>query len=480
MTTAVQTSSEPAVAGVPPDDLAPPVIWGHTPLGMHDRFWAGRRVAVVRPGDGLLSSDGPRLYLLIPDDLGVTFEFGNIARQFAWMMTKAARLRIVEKTSGEYAERVVAHGDRFGSIRRDYRARTRSTVQAWLTCDRRLAGRWAEAPDAREAHAMMKRATKKEGRLVVRAVGNVIDFRTAAPEHVMNLLLRAWRRPGETFKGLYEYDAGVWVHESSRIDPTARLVGPVWVGAGVDVPRDAVVVGPAILPDSRSRRVRVAPLSWEEMAMPRWQLIPRGIASLRRPSKRIFDIVFALLAIAFTLPLYPFIIAAIVLEDGWPVFFAHRRQTIRGREFPCLKFRTMCRDAERMKPALAAANACDGPQFFMPEDPRLLRVGRFLRRYQLDELPQFWNVLFGHMSVVGPRPSPDGENQFCPAWREARLSVRPGVTGLWQIRRTREPLTDFQEWIRYDLEYVMHQSLRLDLWVIRQTVLTVLFGRHGE
>src|SRR5690606_37334355 len=169
-----------------------------------------------------------------------------------------------------------------------------------------------------------------------------------------------------------------------------------------------------------------------------------------------------------------------MIEDGWPVFFAHRRQTIRGREFPCFKFRTMCRDAERMKAALAAVNACDGPQFFMQEDPRLLRVGRFLRRYQLDEPPQFWNVLLGHMSVVGPRPSPDGENQFCPAWREARLSVRPGVTGLWQIRRTREPLTDFQEWIRYDLEYVMQQSLRLDLWVIRQTVLSILFGKQGD
>ncbi|MFG0257714.1 MAG: sugar transferase, partial [Phycisphaerales bacterium JB043] len=88
----------------------------------------------------------------------------------------------------------------------------------------------------------------------------------------------------------------------------------------------------------------------------------------------------------------------------------------------------------------------------------------------------FWNVLLGHMSVVGPRPSPDKENQYCPAWREARLSVRPGVTGLWQVRRTREPETDFQEWIQYDLEYVQHQSWKLDLWIIIQTVRHIIGG----
>jgi lipopolysaccharide/colanic/teichoic acid biosynthesis glycosyltransferase len=134
----------------------------------------------------------------------------------------------------------------------------------------------------------------------------------------------------------------------------------------------------------------------------------------------------------------------------------------------------MRRDAEQLKAQLVAANQADGPQFFIERDPRLLRVGTVLRKFQIDELPQFWNVLLGHMSVVGPRPSPDKENQFCPSWREARLSVRPGVTGLWQIRRTRQPQTDFQEWIRYDLEYVQHQSLRLDIWIIMNTLNKVI------
>jgi lipopolysaccharide/colanic/teichoic acid biosynthesis glycosyltransferase len=193
-----------------------------------------------------------------------------------------------------------------------------------------------------------------------------------------------------------------------------------------------------------------------------------------RAFKRLFDICFSAAVLLCTLPLYPLIMLAIYREDGRPFFFAHARQTLGGRKFPCYKFRTMCRDAEGMKAQLVAANVADGPQFFIPDDPRLLRVGKLLRKFQLDELPQFWNVLLGHMSVVGPRPSPDKENQYSPAWREARLSVRPGVTGLWQVRRTREPLTDFQEWIRYDLEYVRHYSFARDMRIILETVRQML------
>ncbi|MBL4591715.1 MAG: sugar transferase [Phycisphaerales bacterium] len=191
------------------------------------------------------------------------------------------------------------------------------------------------------------------------------------------------------------------------------------------------------------------------------------------PARRIFDILFALCALALTLPLYPFIIAAIIIEDRRPIFFGHKRETTNGNEFKCWKFRTMYRNAEQMKADLQKANEADGPQFFMENDPRITRVGRVLRKLQLDELPQFFNVLFGQMSVVGPRPSPFSENQYCPGWREARLSVRPGVTGLWQIRRTRADGADFQEWIRYDIEYVEQASLWLDLYIIWKTIAMV-------
>ena len=192
--------------------------------------------------------------------------------------------------------------------------------------------------------------------------------------------------------------------------------------------------------------------------------------------KRAFDIVFALAALVMTLPLYPLVMLAIWLEDGQPFFFAHRRETIGGRDFGCLKFRSMRKDADTMKQHLRAANQADGPQFFIAEDPRLTRVGRVIRKYNIDELPQFINVLLGHMSVVGPRPSPYSENQFCPSWREARLSVRHGITGLWQLRRTRQPGRDFQEWIKYDLEYVQNVSCWLDLLIILRTI-RLLLGR---
>ena len=130
----------------------------------------------------------------------------------------------------------------------------------------------------------------------------------------------------------------------------------------------------------------------------------------------------------------------------------------------------MRRDAEAMVEQLRALNQADGPQVFIEDDPRVTRVGRFLRASQLDELPQLFNVLLGQMSLVGPRPSPDRENQICPAWREMRLSVRPGITGLWQVRRTREDGLDFQEWVRFDLEYIRKASFLLDCRIIFETI----------
>ena len=189
---------------------------------------------------------------------------------------------------------------------------------------------------------------------------------------------------------------------------------------------------------------------------------------------------FSVFAIALTLPFYLPIALAILIEDGWPIFFLHRRETVGGREFPCFKFRSMRRGADRLKQELASRNQCDGPQFFIDRDPRLTRVGQFLRHYRLDELPQFFNVLAGHMSVVGPRPSPFLENQFCPPWREARLSVRPGITGLWQIQRTRARGADFQEWIKYDIEYVETAHWWLDLLIIWKTVLAVIRGSDAR
>jgi lipopolysaccharide/colanic/teichoic acid biosynthesis glycosyltransferase len=131
-------------------------------------------------------------------------------------------------------------------------------------------------------------------------------------------------------------------------------------------------------------------------------------------------------------------------------------------------------DAAEMQDKLRFVSEVDGPQFKMADDPRISAVGRFLRETYLDEIPQFFNVLCGQMSIVGPRPSPESENTLCPSWRDARLSVRPGITGLWQVLRTREPLKDFQEWIHYDTRYIRDLSLKTDLWICGKTFIRML------
>jgi lipopolysaccharide/colanic/teichoic acid biosynthesis glycosyltransferase len=129
----------------------------------------------------------------------------------------------------------------------------------------------------------------------------------------------------------------------------------------------------------------------------------------------------------------------------------------------------MRRNAEALAQHYRDQNVCDGPQVYIANDPRVTRIGRVLRKYHLDELLQLVNVLAGDMSLVGPRPSPDRENRLCPAWRDARLSVRPGITGLWQVCRTRQPGLDFQEWIQFDMQYVRARSFSLDCWILYRT-----------
>jgi len=122
---------------------------------------------------------------------------------------------------------------------------------------------------------------------------------------------------------------------------------------------------------------------------------------------------------------------------------------------------------------LHAVNLMDGPQFKMVRDPRITWIGRLLRATNIDEIPQLFNVLRGEMSLIGPRPSPLRENQYCVPWRQARLSVRPGITGLWQVCRHDREISDFHQWIEYDLLYVRHASLLLDLKIFAATIFTL-------
>ncbi len=467
------------------DEVAPDVraehIWGASMLTMHDRVWASRGVQVVRPGGEPVCEDGPVLYLLLSPAALVEFDLNPVIKQMHWMKPRAVRIRIVDRHETPYTERVLCdEQSNLLGIRRAYYQKTAATGRAWITDDAALALRWHNADSPREAQAYMRGlAREKQTSPLVLDGCTQYAHSDDSFKHWLAMVAPHWNRADAVFSDVYEYSPGVWVHTSAEIDPQAQFIGPVWIGAGRSVQAGSIVIGPAVIADSALvDRPQVGAVAWDEVRSPHWELpsiIDRN-ADARRFVKRLFDIVFSLFVLIVTLPLYPIVMLLIYLEDGRPFFFSHERQTIGGRNFPCYKFRSMCRNADEMKEELQALNLADGAQTNIPEhlDPRILKIGRILRKTQIDELPQFWNVLLGHMSVVGPRPSPDKENQYCPAWREARLSVRPGITGLWQIRRTREAMTDFQEWIRYDLEYVRHQSLGRDITIILETIKQVI------
>ncbi|MHC5056846.1 MAG: sugar transferase [Planctomycetota bacterium] len=192
--------------------------------------------------------------------------------------------------------------------------------------------------------------------------------------------------------------------------------------------------------------------------------------------KRLLDIAGAAVGLLATLAVLPFVAAAIKLTSGGPVFYGQRRTGLAGRVFTIRKFRTMVVGAHDMRDELAELNMMKGPRFKITSDPRVTLVGRLLRRLSIDELPQFWNVLKGDMSIVGPRPFPADESEAYKPRHYRRLSMRPGLTGLWQTRGRCE-VTDFDEILRMDEEYIRNWSLWLDVKIILKTIPTVLGGR---
>lgn len=194
--------------------------------------------------------------------------------------------------------------------------------------------------------------------------------------------------------------------------------------------------------------------------------------------KRGIDIVGALVGIFFTLLITPFVALAIKLESKGPVVFSQIRVGKNGRHFRIYKFRSMYTDSEERKKELMKENEMEGPMFKLEHDPRITRVGSFLRKTSIDELPQFFNVLLGDMSLVGTRPPTlDEFLQYETEYRR-RLSIKPGLTGMWQVSG-RNNITDFQEVLKLDFEYIDHWSLTLDFKILLLTVWVVL-ARKGS
>lgn len=192
-------------------------------------------------------------------------------------------------------------------------------------------------------------------------------------------------------------------------------------------------------------------------------------------AKRLIDVILGGAATVLLLPVFAIVAVAVLLVDGRPVIFRQTRVGLHGRPFEVVKFRTMVPDAEARLAELEAQNEIKGHAFKITDDPRLTRIGRILRATSLDELPQVWNVLLGEMSLVGPRPPLPREVAGYDLWHRRRLSMKPGITGLWQVAARRDD--DFDRWVALDLAYIDRWSIWLDLKIMAKTIPAMLQGR---
>ena len=193
--------------------------------------------------------------------------------------------------------------------------------------------------------------------------------------------------------------------------------------------------------------------------------------------KSIMDYVLALFALIITFPLFVIIPCLIKLFSPGPVFYKQIRSGQDGRKFPLYKFRSMVIGAEEQQYTLIELNEADGPAFKIKKDPRIIPyIGKFLRKFGLDELPQFLNVIRGEMSIVGPRPPTPAEVDKYELWQRRRLSMKPGITCIWQIQPGRNDIT-FNQWMDMDMDYIDHWSLRLDMVLILKTIPAMLLGQ---
>lgn len=349
---------------------------------------------------------------------------------------------------------------------------------------------------------------------------DVFDLRVEEDLRTLNERSLARLFAADPPPGFCRHGDDVLVGRGCRIDPSAKLVGPVVLQANVRVEAGVILIGPTVI-GSGSRietgalvaqsvlmsgtRVTAGATVRQRVAWGRWSgrasrerqparadspafggmdgpvseedlaRLPAHAPMLRDVHlalKRLADMVLAAASLLVLWPLMVIVAILIKLDSPGPVLFNHRREQKGGKEFSCFKFRTMVAGAHRQQRALYKDNAVDGPQFKLAVDHRITRVGRVLRGLNIDELPQLFNVLLGHMSLVGPRPSPFRENQICVPWRRARLSVRPGITGLWQVCRNRRFDGDFEQWIFYDILYVKNLSIWVDLKILLATFLS--------
>ena len=331
-------------------------------------------------------------------------------------------------------------------------------------------------------------------RLFDRGVGtrNVLIVGTGPEAHALRHHLESIRHLGYTFKGFIDMSgartdftatSGYVVGTMDTLFQYARkqFVDEVFIAT----PCERNVIQDT-LEQARAQGVdlRVVPdlygtLTWNNPIeyVGQFPTIPlhRGyVPEVALVAKRVLDLIFSIVFLILLAPVFLAIAIAVKLDSHGPIFYASDRIGKKGRVFRCLKFRTMVRDAETRRVDMMHMNERDGVLFKISNDPRITKVGRFLRKYSLDELPQFFNVLKGDMSVVGPRPPIASEVKEYKLSHLRRLDVTPGVTGLWQVQARQDP--SFDNYISLDVTYIENWSMWLDIKIIGRTIAVVFAG----
>jgi exopolysaccharide biosynthesis polyprenyl glycosylphosphotransferase len=287
------------------------------------------------------------------------------------------------------------------------------------------------------------------GALSLRCLGNAIDIETVLLRHPVHEVVLF------TDAGSAEWMSEV-VRTCDSVGVPLRLVPDVLLSCRLN--------NLVIVEDRRHERKAPAIL----LAPPVWG--SEGVHV-----KRLIDLFVSLVALIFLAPLFGFIALLIRLSGPGQIFHRYYMVGQNGKPFLGQKFRTMVPNANVLKASLLERNEMTGPVFKMTNDPRVTRVGRWLRKYSLDELPQLYSVVKGDMSLVGPRPSGPDEFERYEFWHMRKVSVKPGITCLWQVRG-RNAISNFDEWVRMDLEYIDHWSLWLDLKILARTLMVVAKG----
>ena len=306
---------------------------------------------------------------------------------------------------------------------------------------------------------------------IARAVAEHPDWNIEVAGHI-------WRDPsdhGSLLEALGSLRELPRIVESARVDQVF-VTGRDWPGDELERIADACEeVGVRFSIDAGFLGLGISRPQLDSFAG--WQVLSFSAvpeASVSLVAKRTMDVVASGLGLLVLSPLLLTVAALIKITDPGPVFFIQERSGLHGRPFPMFKFRTMVVDAEKRLAELQAKNEMSGPVFKMKHDPRITPIGRFLRKTSIDELPQLWNVFKGDMSLVGPRPPIPAEVARYVRWQRRRLSMKPGITCIWQVSGRNN--IDFDTWMRLDLQYIDNWSLGLDVRLLLQTVPVVLRG----